>query len=228
MRKQLIVFSVMLILASPQLVQAAHEADDPAALLNQGKIYLQQGKTEQAREAFQEAQRVAQSQGNVEVAQAAQRMLKYGGLVKSPPNSTTIPKDVEAQAARSDSERGASTSPFAGITPPAAPSGYSWRVFPKIMAMLLVPDGWYVKEEEQGDTRAVFITQESLDHTNVFKTGFTINAVKEATGRFRGVKPSVFAQRYLEGIRAEKSGTATDCWMRSKWLFGAWSNVIEK
>ncbi len=228
MRKQLIVFSVMLMLASPQLVQAAHEAADPAALLNQGKIYLQQGKTEQAREAFQEAQRVAQSQGNVEVAQAAQRMLKYGGLVKSPPNSTTIPKDVEAQAARSDSERGASTSPFAGITPPAAPSGYSWRVFPKIMAMLLVPDGWYVKEEEQGDTRAVFITQESLDHTNVFKTGFTINAVKEATGRFRGVKPSVFAQRYLEGIRAEKSGTATDCWMRSKWLFGAWSNVIEK
>jgi len=61
---------------------------------------------------------------------------------------------------------------------PKAPSGYSWEFFEIIGAYFLVPDGWHTKEEQSPKSKDVYISKESIDEEGMFKTGFTVFALK--------------------------------------------------
>jgi hypothetical protein len=63
---------------------------------------------------------------------------------------------------------------------PAPPADFSWIEVPEIKAAFLQPRGWYVKREVQGNTLALFITQEKIENEGRFKTGLTINVLRHA------------------------------------------------
>lgn len=62
--------------------------------------------------------------------------------------------------------------------PPPAPEGYSWKKLDSVKAAFLMPQGWYFKQEGQGDTRAFFLTQEDIDTKGEFETGLSLNVVR--------------------------------------------------
>lgn len=63
---------------------------------------------------------------------------------------------------------------------PDAPEGYTWKKCEAIRASFLMPTGWFFKEEGKGDTKAYFISKESIDSQGMFKTGFSVNVIKNA------------------------------------------------
>jgi len=87
---------------------------------------------------------------------------------------------------------------FAGVPAhlPPAPKGYSWRWFESIKAGLLVPQGWFVKEESKSGTRAFFITKESIDKGGRFKTGFSLNVIQNSPKK-TGSAPSEYAKQFI-------------------------------
>lgn len=87
---------------------------------------------------------------------------------------------------------------FAGVPAhlPPAPKGYSWRWFESIKAGLLVPQGWFVKEDTKGGTRAFFITKESIEKGGRFRTGFSLNVVQNSPKK-TGSPPSEYAKQLI-------------------------------
>lgn len=66
-----------------------------------------------------------------------------------------------------------------GLELPDAPAGFSWHEVSAIRGAFLVPDGWYFQEEVQGETRAIFITRESIPEVGLFETGVSINVITD-------------------------------------------------
>ena len=74
-----------------------------------------------------------------------------------------------------------------------APQGFSWRYFKDIHAKFLVPDGWFVKEGDKVvDTRAVFISEESIEKEGMFHTGLTVNVTPQVDKK-SGMQASDYA-----------------------------------
>jgi hypothetical protein len=65
--------------------------------------------------------------------------------------------------------------------PPPAPKGFAWKQFEKINAILLVPQGWHVKQKEEKGTRAIFITAEEFKEK--YDVGLSVNIVRELKGK---------------------------------------------
>ena len=84
---------------------------------------------------------------------------------------------------------------------PPAPAGFSWREFKAIHGALLVPDGWFVREEIGGGMRALFISKESTERGGRFRTGLTVNV-------FSVAKPSAFAGQMM----AQETAQANQSW----------------
>ena len=76
--------------------------------------------------------------------------------------------------------------------PPPAPRGFSWRQFKQINARLLIPEGWFVKEEERSGTKVVFITKESIEKEGRLLTGFSVNVIQHLSEKGGG-SPSQYA-----------------------------------
>lgn len=87
---------------------------------------------------------------------------------------------------------------------PELPQGFSWQDLPSIRASFPIPEGWHFKEESRGDTRAFFITRESIERQGSFDTGLTVNAFlnfRQSTG----FEPSVYARDYMTTQREMES-----------------------
>jgi len=87
-----------------------------------------------------------------------------------------------------------------------APEGYEWKWCEDIKAGFLCPRGWFFKEEENGGTRAVFISRESIDKEGVFKTGLSVNVIRDAS-RKAGMPLLEYARIYIEGMKAKTSAS---------------------
>src|ERR1700752_3703439 len=61
---------------------------------------------------------------------------------------------------------------------PKAPQGFGWHEVPAIHAAFLVPQGWHFREQRDGDTLAIFITQEAFTPPEKFEVGVTINVFR--------------------------------------------------
>jgi len=85
---------------------------------------------------------------------------------------------------------------------PPAPSGFSWQRLPPIKSALLKPDAWFFKQSKKGQTDAFFITKEDIDKAGAFKTGMTLNCLRDIEKK-SGKSPSVYAAS-LADAAAEK------------------------
>lgn len=63
-------------------------------------------------------------------------------------------------------------------TPSPAPAGFEWADLPDLKYAILVPDGWFVKRVFQGDTEAIFVTEEDIEVSGRYSTGMGINIIQ--------------------------------------------------
>ncbi|MBN1550544.1 hypothetical protein JW979_03700 [bacterium] len=82
---------------------------------------------------------------------------------------------------------------------PPAPSGYSWKVILNDKSALLIPDGWFFKHETKAGTEAFFVTKEDINLNGVFKTGLTLNILKNIDAK-SSMPPSVYAMKLMSEI----------------------------
>src|SRR6185295_18826881 len=100
-----------------------------------------------------------------------------------------------------------------------APPGYTWKRFDKIQASFLVPNGWFIKEEQKGSTTAIFITKESIEKQRRFQTGLSVNVIKDPKTS-TGSAPSTYAKLFIE--RMSKKGAAIKPFGDGTYLKGYW------
>ncbi len=62
---------------------------------------------------------------------------------------------------------------------PKAPADYSWHQVPEIKGAFLVPSGWHVREELDGKTLAIFITEKPFEPPEQFETGMSVNVFRD-------------------------------------------------
>ena len=75
------------------------------------------------------------------------------------------------------------------------PAGYRWGDCNNIVASFPTPEGWHIKEETKGETRACFITLEEITAGGIYSTGLAINTIPNTSAKM-GRKPSEIAQDY--------------------------------
>jgi hypothetical protein len=82
---------------------------------------------------------------------------------------------------------------------PAPPPEYTWREVPAIKAAFLVPVGWHVREELDGKTLALFVTQEPFTPPHEFDIGLSVNVFLENPNAPNQIK------QMLDGISSKHS-----------------------
>ncbi len=82
---------------------------------------------------------------------------------------------------------------------PAAPDGYAWYTAKNGVGNFLVPKAWFAKEEIQGDTHALFITQGVIPDGGQFAVGLTVNQFRNFSN-VQTIKPSDFAKQYASAL----------------------------
>lgn len=92
---------------------------------------------------------------------------------------------------------------------PEPPKGYSWETFPAIKAAFLKPEGWFVLKVPLEASYGIMISKEKVEENKFFKTGMTVNVIKEIDK-----KTNMSAYKYALAARAEakKSLTFTNEW----------------
>ena len=105
----------------------------------------------------------------------------------SPPEPPPLPPRVPTPAASPPEVPTPSFAPSAAPAPaqparPLPPAGFSWKEFPQIQGVLLVPDGWHVKVHEEKGTIAVFITEQNIDERKKYDVGLSAQVVKRLEG----------------------------------------------
>ena len=82
---------------------------------------------------------------------------------------------------------------------PSAPSGFNWYKSNQGIGSFLKPDGWYIKEEKNGNTNALFISKEKIGTVGSFKTGLSVNQINSWSSS-QTIKPSNYAKSYAAKI----------------------------
>jgi hypothetical protein len=61
-------------------------------------------------------------------------------------------------------------------TLPEKPSGFEWKEVPELNLIVLIPDGWYFKNETRKELglEGFYVTKENIDETGRFSTGLTV------------------------------------------------------
>lgn len=55
------------------------------------------------------------------------------------------------------------------------PQGYAWKNLPGTQARFLMPETWFFHTQQAGNTRAFFLTRESIVDQGMFTTGLFVN-----------------------------------------------------
>lgn len=82
-----------------------------------------------------------------------------------------------------------------GPTPP----GFSWYEAPNAEAVVLKPDGWFIKTESKNGTGALFISREDISTSGEFQTGLSLNLVHGVQSK-SGLPSSKYAIGFLSKI----------------------------
>ena len=96
----------------------------------------------------------------------------------------------------------------AAIELPKAPEGFGWHEVPAIRAAFLVPKGWHVREQRDGDKLAVFITQEAFTPPQPFEVGATINVFRNDPGAPERVKRTLEKLASAHSVELRRGSSA--------------------
>lgn len=64
---------------------------------------------------------------------------------------------------------------------PEIPSGFAWKIMPERKLAVLIPDGWFFKEETHDDLKleAIYVSKENIDEVGRFSSGLTVFIFKD-------------------------------------------------
>jgi hypothetical protein len=93
---------------------------------------------------------------------------------------------------------------FAEQNLPKPPAGFHWQRLKSIRASVLSPDGWSYRAEESDGTLAHFITKDRFDGSGKFKTGYTLNCVRNLSKTAK-MKPSEYIEAFTSEANAKYS-----------------------
>ena len=81
------------------------------------------------------------------------------------------------------------------------PPGFTLYESKNQTGSFLRPDQWFLKEENSGETRALFITKEDIDVTGRFLTGFSVNKIPNVLSKTK-ISASKYAREVADRLRA--------------------------
>jgi hypothetical protein len=79
---------------------------------------------------------------------------------------------------------------------PPPPANYEWKVLDEINAAFLVPQKWYFIKESKGDQIAYFFTKENIETQGSFKTGLSLNVIKDVDDKI-GLSAPAYAKNFI-------------------------------
>jgi len=64
---------------------------------------------------------------------------------------------------------------------PQIPSGFEWKILPDKNLAVVIPDGWFFKEETRAELNldGVYVTKENIDEVGRFSTGLSVLIFKD-------------------------------------------------
>lgn len=84
---------------------------------------------------------------------------------------------------------------------PHAPKGFHWQRLEAIRASVLSPDGWHFHPEDSDGKLAYFITRDRFDGTGEFKTGLSLNCLREVSKKAK-LRPSAYIDAFTSEMNA--------------------------
>ena len=85
-----------------------------------------------------------------------------------------------------------------------APRGFVWKEILNGQSALLVPKGWFFKQESKPDTEAFFVTKENIDVDGQFTTGLTLNVLKRIDKK-ANMPPSKWVMNQIDVMKSTKA-----------------------
>ena len=79
---------------------------------------------------------------------------------------------------------------------PEPPKGFTWKKIDEIKASVLMPAGWHYRLDKQGKTIGAFITREKIEDGKAFKTGLSINVLRDQ----KDPSPEKLAKALVENL----------------------------
>jgi len=90
---------------------------------------------------------------------------------------------------------------------PTAPAGFHWYGHEATRAEFLVPDGWFVRDIDQGGTVGFAISQQEIKtETDTFDTGLTVNAFRGSDAADQD--PAAHGEAWMKALLGMASGQA--------------------
>lgn len=79
---------------------------------------------------------------------------------------------------------------------PQIPSGFAWKILPDKKLAVVLPDGWFFKEETRAELNldGVYVTRENIDEVGRFSTGLSVLIFKDFKSKDEAEE---FAQKLL-------------------------------
>ena len=113
------------------------------------------------------------------------------------PNPSQTPTSISSPSITPSPIPAITSTPALELPPnlPEIPGDFTWKIIEETQIGFPIPDGWYYKEEKQGNTFAYFATKENIDEVKIFSTGLSINIVKDDS-----VKADEYAEFFIDSI----------------------------
>jgi hypothetical protein len=87
---------------------------------------------------------------------------------------------------------------------PEIPAGFVWKSIPEDSLFVLVPEGWFFKQEyrEDVDLETVYVTKENIEETGRFSTGLSVFV-------FKDFKDAEESEQFAQNIIKKQAGLPT-------------------
>lgn len=97
---------------------------------------------------------------------------------------------------------------------PEIPAGFAWKSIPEDNLFVLVPEGWFFKQEYREDVNleAVYVTKENIEETGRFSTGLSVFV-------FKDFKDAEESEQFAQKIIKKQAGLPT-----TKEILKTWDN----
>ena len=97
---------------------------------------------------------------------------------------------------------------------PQIPSGFEWKILPEKDLAVVIPEGWFFKEETLAELNldAVYVTNENIDEVGRFSTGLSVFI-------FKDFKSNDEAEQFAQDLLVKHANLET-----TKEILKAWDN----
>jgi len=104
---------------------------------------------------------------------------------------------------------------------PQIPSGFEWKILPDKNLAVVIPDGWFFKEETRAELKldGVYVTKENIDEAGRFSTGLSILIFKDFASNNE-------ASQFAQDLLAKQVNLETTKEILKAWDYKSGSAII--